>query len=204
VFNVADENGMKCNYRDLFAKPQIEKILNCAEEGVLGIVPGIIGLMQATETIKLITNIGTPLINQILFYNVLNLQSYTILLSKNKDYILPENEDAFKKTNYYFYCEANSNIQIIDAETLNNMLKENDTLFIDVREKNEIPEVDFPHKKIPFSAFENEMKNIDADKIVLFCASGKRSLKAAQMLAGISSKNKNIYSLKDGIISLTD
>lgn len=199
MFNVADENGMKCNYRDLFAAPPTEKILNCEEEGVLGILPGIIGLMQATETIKLISNIGSVLINQILFYNALNLQSYTIQLSKNNNYTLPQNEDALKQMNYDFYCEVNSNVHIIDAATFKIMLKENHSLFIDVREKDEMPEVRFPHKKIPFSKFENEVNNIQADKIVLFCASGKRSLKAAQMLADINTKNKNIYSLKNGI-----
>ena len=90
VFNVSDKKNIKCNYRDLFPQPPEEKILNCAEEGVLGVTTGIIGTMQANEAIKLCTGIGEPLINQLLIFNSLNNQSYIVEISENKTaYKLP-------------------------------------------------------------------------------------------------------------------
>ena len=69
VFNIKDEIQIRAiNYRDLFpTPPKDDEVLNCAEAGVLGVLPGIIGTMQANETIKLITGIGKPLINTIAY-----------------------------------------------------------------------------------------------------------------------------------------
>ena len=78
VFNFRQtENEEAVNYRDIFPDPPKEgEVLNCAEAGVLGALPGIIGTMMANETIKLITGIGEPLANQLLTYNALNNQVY--------------------------------------------------------------------------------------------------------------------------------
>jgi sulfur-carrier protein adenylyltransferase/sulfurtransferase len=203
ILNVSDEKNVKCNYRDLFAHPPTDEIPNCAEDGVLGVVTGIIGTMQANEAIKLITGIGEPLINRLMIYNSLNSETYIVKISENKDaYILPVNEEGFIKMNYDLLCETDQNVEIIDSEIFRQMLTENNTAFIDVREKDEKPDVDFFHKKIPFSQFENEFKNIDENRIVLFCQTGKRSLKAAQILLNDNEKTKKVYSLKDGILSL--
>jgi len=77
IFNYKKENLYEgVNYRDLFPYPPKDtEVLNCAEAGVLGILPGIIGTMQANETIKLITGIGKPLINRMLTFNALNNQT---------------------------------------------------------------------------------------------------------------------------------
>ncbi|WP_410528165.1 ThiF family adenylyltransferase, partial [Sphingobacterium sp. IITKGP-BTPF85] len=67
IFNVADDDGTVCHYRDLFPQvPSAEEAPNCSENGVLGVLPGIIGLMQATEVMKLITGIGEPLVNKLM------------------------------------------------------------------------------------------------------------------------------------------
>src|SRR6185437_2845423 len=205
ILNVADEQKIKCNYRDLFPQPPTEQILNCSEEGVLGTLTGIIGAMQANETIKLLTGIGVPLINQLLIYNSLNNQSYTIEITGNKKaYQMPLDEEEFIKMDYDWLCLPGKNIQVIDATEFRKMLLETDALFIDVREQDEKPVVSFNHEKIPFSQFENGMENINQNRIVLFCQTGKRSLQAAQMLLKDGAKDKNIYSLKDGILSLQD
>ena len=83
---------------------------------------------------------------------------------------------------YDWLCFSDENIKVIDAAEFQKMLIEKDALFIDVRENDEMPVVSFNHEKIPLSQFENEIKNINQNTIVLFCQTGKRSLQAAQML----------------------
>lgn len=203
ILNVRDKKSIKCNYRDMFPQPPLDEIPNCSEDGVLGVVTGIIGTMQATEAIKLISGVGVPLINRLMIYNSLNAETYTIGLSENKDaYSLPLNEDEFLEMNYDWLCETIQNVEIIDAVRFTQMLAENNVAFIDVRENHEKPPVDFHHTKIPLSQFKNEWKNIEENKIVLFCQTGKRSLKAAQILLNADGKTRKVYSLKNGILSL--
>ena len=105
VFNSSNES---CNYRDLFpTPPNNDEVANCAIAGVLGILPGVIGSMQATEVIKLITGIGVTLENQLLNYNALNQTIYTIRLTKNPAALeyMPSSLDAFLKTNYEVLCQ---------------------------------------------------------------------------------------------------
>ncbi len=84
VFKNGKEDDV--NYRDIFPDPPKEgEVLNCAEAGVLGVLPGIIGTMMANETIKLITGIGEPLVNQLFTYNALNNQVYQLSLSSRRE-----------------------------------------------------------------------------------------------------------------------
>jgi len=203
VFNVADKKNVKCNYRDLFPRAPDEKILNCAEEGVLGFTTGIIGTMQANEVIKLVTGIGEPLINQLLIYNSLNNKSYTLEISENRQaYQLPGNENEFRQTDYDWSCASGARIEEIDGARLRDLLYENETLFIDVREVEEMPEVDFKHERIPLSNFKNQIENIHSAKIVCFCQTGKRSVNAARMLVDHFGASKKIYNLRGGVLSL--
>ena len=82
VFNHVLENGNhSVNYRDLFPEPPASgEVLNCAEGGVLGVLPGMIGAMQATEVIKLITGLGKPLVNRLWNYNALLFSPLFLLL----------------------------------------------------------------------------------------------------------------------------
>jgi adenylyltransferase/sulfurtransferase len=205
VFNVADKKNVKCNYRDLFPQPPAEEILNCSEEGVLGVVTGIIGAMQANEAIKLLTGTGVPLINRLLIFNSLNNQSYTIEVTENKEaYRVPSTENEFKETNYDWVCSPDTRIKVITPKVFLEMLDEKEVLFVDVREPGEKPEVDFHHKKMPLSDFQNEIMNISENKIVLFCQTGKRSLDAAQMLLDQYGATKKVYSLNGGVLSLQE
>src|SRR5436190_18794782 len=93
-----NENDDDVSYRDIFPDPPKEgEVLNCAEAGVLGTLPGIIGTMMANETIKLITGIGEPLVNQLLTYNALNNQVYLLNLSARKETrsLIPKDEKAY-------------------------------------------------------------------------------------------------------------
>lgn len=206
IFNVKDEQGKTTNYRDIFPIPPTKgEIPNCAENGVLGVLPGIMGTMQAAETIKLITGIGTPLINKILNYNLLNQQFYEISVSPSPPgtYVLPLTEKDFLKLNTQTGTDQKLNqVLEIGIKELEALLKEPSLLIIDVREKDEMPQLDQTiYSKAPMSDFENFLKkDITAEHIVVLCQHGIRSLAAAEFLHEKYASAKHIYSLKGGII----
>jgi len=206
IFNVTDQNGVQTNYRDLFpVQPSKGEIPNCAENGVLGVLPGIIGTMMATEAIKLITGIGKPLVNKILNYNLLNQEVYTITISPSpaQSYILPTNNDEFLKMNYDTNVQRNlRQVLEIDIDEFENLQKENATLIVDVRETYEVPVLNLVgYKQVPMSVFKNFLDQvIEEENIVLLCQHGIRSLAAAEELHEKYGDKKHIYSLKGGII----
>lgn len=204
VFNAADSTGRKMSYRDLFpVPPQQDEVLNCAEAGVLGVLPGIIGTMQANEVIKLITGIGSPLISRLLIYNALSNQVYEMDLqaAQQKDSGIPGNEDDFLSMDYSWFCGISENDTAeIDPDTFDSLIQEREVTVIDVREQGELPDIDeFSYLNIPLSHIKNKIPYIENDKIVTFCQSGQRSLHAAQLLIAKYGSSKEIYSLKGGI-----
>lgn len=205
VFNVADENLAAANYRDLFPQPpKAGEVLNCAEAGVLGVLPGIIGTMQAAELIKLVTGIGTPLINKLLTYNVLNNEVYEISLTPSlagSDSI-PKNETDFLEMNYSSICNVKEKAIVeIDADQFEVLRKAPSTIIIDVREKGELPLVNnFAHRQIPMSIFKEAISGIEEHTIILFCQHGIRSLYAGEMLQDVFGTTKEVYSLKGGVV----
>ena len=191
------------NYRDLFPDPPKETdVLNCAEAGVIGTLPGLIGIMMASETIKLITGIGEPLINQLLIYNLLNNQFNQFSLSKGKQNhsTAPQNEAEFSAINYNWLC-ATPTPEEIDVQSFNDFINKEDILVIDVRDLYESPIVDeFPTIKIPLNQLANHATEINAGTVITFCQTGKRSIAAANILKNIFGDEKKIYSLKGGIL----
>jgi len=191
------------NYRDLFPKPPIDgEVLNCAEAGVLGVLPGIIGSMQASETIKLITGIGTPLVNTVLTYHSLTNQMYEIEIVANPStrFLLPVNEADFITMDYEWFCASPINKLEISIENFNRMANSADVEIIDVRELGESPiPTDINYFQIPLSQLNKNLAAIKKETIVVFCQSGKRSLQAAQILFDTFGETKIIYSLKGGI-----
>src|SRR5215204_3223319 len=138
VFKNKNENNV--NYRDIFPDPPKDgEVLNCAEAGVLGILPGIIGTMMANETIKLITGIGEALIDQLFTYNALNNQVYILNLSARKETrsLIPMDEKEFLKTDYEWLCASPAQETEINSETFNTMVKGHVDV-VDVREPHEI------------------------------------------------------------------
>ena len=192
------------NYRDIFPDPPKEgEVLNCAEAGVLGILPGIIGTMMASETIKLITGIGEPLVDQLLTYNALSNQLFVLHLSaqENTRSLIPKNESEFLKTDYIWLCAAPVSEAEIDVNTFNAMISKGNIDVIDVRELHEVPVVnEFDHIRIPLSQLAENSSMIRSGNVIAFCQSGKRSLQAAKVLSGIFGKDKKIFSLRGGII----
>ena len=194
VFNY--KNGP--SYRCLFPNPPNKSdIPNCSEVGVLGVLPGIIGCMQANEVLKIILDFKNVLSGQLYCYNSKTTQSFTVSIEK-KSSLASKNIDTLKAN-----FQNQNNNQICETEvaktTINEALKKENCLFIDVRELNELPKADqLPHINIPLSDLENEFSKIDTTKtIILFCQSGKRSAIAASTLQ--KHNITNCYSLENGI-----
>jgi molybdopterin/thiamine biosynthesis adenylyltransferase/rhodanese-related sulfurtransferase len=205
VFNVPiNEKEKTVNYRDLFPEPpNNDEVLNCSEAGVLGVLPGMIGVLQATEVIKLITGIGKPLTNRILTYNALNQEFFTMYLTQNpqaSNYI-PASVEAFENTDYELLCNYSpTNVPEIETEQWLE-IREN-TILVDVRELTEKPRLDFhPHLSIPLASLNSNLDNLLNKEVVFVCQSGKRSLKAALLYLSVMPNTK-VYSLKGGVNEL--
>lgn len=188
VFNLSHKDtNIKANYRDLFPQsPAPGSTPSCSEAGVLGVVPGIIGVMQAAECIKIITGIGEPLCNTILSYNCLSNRFYDFSVSpdENGHPAIPKTEDEFLNFNYDWFCGTGRSGNEISSREFDVLRSEENITIIDVREKDELPLVnEFIHTRIPLRIFEESLPNLPFNgKIIIFCQSGKRSLKAVEML----------------------
>ena len=205
VFNFENaETKIKTNYRDLFPKPpDAASSLSCNDAGVLGVLPGIIGTMQATEAIKIITGIGKPLCNKIISYNALENSFYEFNISPNAKTteLIPKNVAAFKSYNYEWFCNAFYDSEI-NSEEFDAIRLSTSISIIDVREKEELPVIDeFPVTNIPLSIFkEADSTYFTENTVVLLCQSGKRSLTALKIMKEKFPKLK-LYSLKGGILA---
>ena len=205
VFNQKQENNEKSvNYRDLFPVPINEnEVMNCEVAGVLGVLTGIIGSMQANEAIKLITGIGQPLINRLLTYNALTNEVYKLSLSSSPETasFIPKDKAAFIDFDYDLACSSNNTFEI-DLNDFNTFLQNPNNTIIDVREPGEKPLITaFSHVHIPLGQLNEKADLFNGNVLITFCQSGARSMQAAKKLSDIFGSSKKIYSLKDGIIN---
>ncbi|MBD0279535.1 MAG: HesA/MoeB/ThiF family protein [Flavisolibacter sp.] len=203
VFNGVGSSGEKSvNYRDLFpVPPQEDEVPNCAEAGVLGVLPGIIGSLQAGEVIKLITGIGQPLINCLQTFNLLTNEWYTSELTKSAETaaFLPKDRAAFLNMDYEWSC-AVEDFSEINAADFNRLLDKNGVTVIDVRERGEQPLInEFEHLQLPLAQLNEGLSLLKGDIIIAVCQSGKRSKQAARLLCN-TFPSKKIYSLQGGIV----
>jgi molybdopterin/thiamine biosynthesis adenylyltransferase/rhodanese-related sulfurtransferase len=204
IFNAGRNDEVPVNYRDLFPVPPKDgEIPNCSEEGVLGVLPGIIGTMQANEAIKLITGIGEPLINRLYTFNALTNQTYELILvpGDRSKQGLPANEDEFKSMDYPAACDViDDEIKLTPGE-LAKMIDDKQVIIIDVREEGELPALSVTHKKLPLSTLGTEMLNYKGHTWVFVCQTGKRSLQAVNFFSHKVGLNKKLYSLDGGILA---
>ena len=186
VFNFVNAaTQIKTNYRDLFPNPpDLSSSISCNDVGVLGVIPGIIGTMQATEALKIITGVGKPLTNTIISYNALDNSFYDFEIVANSTLDFPKTKAAFLIYNYDWFCNSNFEIEKISIEEFEALRDQEKITIIDVREIGELPVVDeFPFIAIPLSELENSIFQIDTEnKVVVFCKSGQRSQKAIKIL----------------------
>jgi molybdopterin/thiamine biosynthesis adenylyltransferase/rhodanese-related sulfurtransferase len=203
VFNVPDLNNNLSNYRDLFPDPPgDDEIPNCAQAGVIGVLPGIVGTMQAAEVIKFVTGLGTSLAGRLLTFNILDNQFYEVAYSPSQsESRAPSTKEEFETMHYQEVCGMDDRLIVeIDWKKLKELLSVASTLLVDVRETNELPRLDgFSHEVIPMSRFYSEIDNIDAENVILVCQHGIRSVYAAELLQEEKPEIKRLYSLKGGI-----
>jgi len=201
VFNYPiSENTRSVTYRDYFPEPPKNgEVLNCSEAGVLGVLPGIIGTMQATEVIKILTGIGNPLINRILTYNALSHESYIMELeSKSILNGAPRSVEDFLNTNYDQMCGI-SYFDINEIDVHDWDVQQNNFLLVDIREVHELPKLNaLAHLAIPLSELHNRLNELANANLVFVCQSGRRSLQAAMMIKN-ELQSSTAYSLKGGV-----
>lgn len=162
-------------YRCLFAEPPLEgEMLSCSEAGVLGILPGVIGNLQATEAIKLITGIGEPLSGKLLSINLLN---YDISVFEFE--AIPDNKLIRELGNYEISCRN----ETMNYESLISLQKKQKVQLIDVREKDEFETKNLNGINIPLREISTRINELNPGLItVVHCKSGIRSQKAINII----------------------
>ncbi|WP_156308912.1 HesA/MoeB/ThiF family protein [Sphingobacterium endophyticum] len=201
IFNFLNQEGFTTNYRNLFPEPpKPGEVPDCNDAGVLGVLPGIIGTLQATEVIKLITGIGEPLINKLMTINVLDYQTAIFEIPKDVNLNFPQNIQEFEKMNYELHCGIEHNdIKNISPSEFNKIAKLPDTVIIDVRDKSEYPKLEIPYLPIPLSELKANINQINNRNIIVVCQSGKRSIVGGHLLYQLLGKEHKISHLEGGI-----
>ena len=181
-------------YRCLYPEPPPPGLVpSCAEGGVLGILPGLLGVMQATETIKLILGAGDPLIGRLLLVDALSMRFRELKLRKNPDCVLCGAKPSVTKlVDYEAFCGiepeaavSGNGVPEISVEDFKAMRDRRDPfVLVDVREPHEFAISSFPESvRIPLGTLPEHLNRLSsADDIVVHCKSGGRSAKAVQLL----------------------
>jgi sulfur-carrier protein adenylyltransferase/sulfurtransferase len=201
VFNYQNGPTYRCLYPET---PKSNSITNCSESGVIGVLPGIMGAMQANEVIKIILGLGSPLSGSILVYNSLTGKSSNFKLRKSEHIIYQTNKESNQlvSNDYNQSCSSEKiSIEEVDSIEFELLLQENIQL-IDVREFNEEPQTpEIRARNIPLGTIEQHLSDIDPEKTtVIFCRSGKRSRAAIEILQEKYGYN-NLINLKGGVLS---
>ena len=199
-------------YRCLFPEPPPPGLVpSCAEGGVLGVLPGTIGTIQATEALKVLLGIGDPLIGKLLLYNALDMSFDFVKLKKNpKCRVCGENADITEPIDYEEFCGVPGHDQDegsagagldITAPDLSTRLKQNHLKLLDVREPHELQISSIPGAvNIPLGTLAARLSELDsAEDMVVFCKTGVRSSRALELLASRagrwSTRNKHWHPL---------
>lgn len=211
VFNYRDKNGeLGPNYRDLYpAPPPPGLVPSCAEGGVLGVLPGIIGSLQALEVIKVITGIGETLSGRFFIFDALNFETRTFKIKRNPANPLNgENPTIKELIDYEQFCgmkAVEKPIKEITAKELYELrVRGEDIQVIDVREPHEYEIANLGGKLIPLATVSANADKIDRNKkVIVHCKMGGRSAKAIRELEEKFGFT-NLYNLKGGILGWID
>src|SRR5579872_1985148 len=203
-------------YRCLYPEPPPPGLVpSCAEGGVLGILPGTIGLIQATETVKLILGSGEPLVGRLLLYDALGMRFRELKLRKNPECpICGDHRTITKLIDYNQFCGVPAHAPEpapglaageIDVTEVKAKIDRGDPfVLLDVREPHEYQIARIPFSRlIPLGDLPKRVSELhSADEIVAHCKSGMRSAKAVEFLkqAGF----KKVKNMKGGILAWSD
>ena len=203
-------------YRCLYPEPPPPGLVpSCAEGGVLGILPGLVGVIQATETIKLILGIGEPLIGRLLLVDALKMRFRELKLRKNPECpVCGTHPTVTQLIDYQQFCglESESDVQRavkngipqLSVKELKRRMDAGESLFIlDVREPFEYQIANIGGKLIPQNDVPQRIGEIDRDReIIVHCKAGGRSQRIAEFLK--QSGFPNVANLAGGILAWSD
>jgi sulfur-carrier protein adenylyltransferase/sulfurtransferase len=204
VFNLLNENGERGpNYRDIFPTPPPPGMVpSCAEGGVLGVLPGIIGSLQALEVLKLILKEGAPLSGELFVMDTLTFTVRKLKIRKDSSNPLSgEKPTQTELIDYEEFCGLKSEDQSVPEITIEafRALEPASYQLIDVREPYEYEAGNMNGVLIPLGQLAEQINRIDTSRtVVIHCKSGARSAKAVKELAKLKP-NARIYNLKGGI-----
>jgi len=196
-------------YRCLYPEPPPPDLVpSCAEAGVLGVLPGLVGMIQATETIKLLLGTGDPLIGRLLLYDALAMRFRELKLQKNPECVLCSPKATQKGLiDYPAFCgvappgsTTTTSLPEITPEELRDELAGADPpLLVDVREPNEWEIVHLPNAHlIPRAQLPDRLNELTAARrLVVYCRTGGRSSQATQLLLDLGFSN--VRNLTGGI-----
>ena len=205
-------------YRCLFPEPPPPGVVpNCAEGGVLGVLPGLVGTIQATEAIKLILGLGEPLIGRLLLVDALGAQFRTVKVRKNAECPACGTREIKELIDYEQFCGLKPELRTEDRRPktedampeitpteLAERLRTGDVELIDVREQHEWDIARIPGARlIPLGSFPAAIPSLDRTRdIVVQCRSGVRSANAVRQLqaAGFT----RVRNLAGGILRWSD
>jgi adenylyltransferase/sulfurtransferase len=196
-------------YRCLYPEPPPPGLVpSCAEGGVLGILPGAIGTIQATETVKLILGIGEPLIGRLLLYDALGMSFREMKLRKDPNCpVCGANPTVTELIDYQEFCgipqqdaqvQADQVPEITVGELKGRMGNGNKVSVLDVREPHEYEVANIGARLIPLGELPERLVELDRDEtLAVHCKTGGRSARAVKLLqeAGF----QNVYNVKGGI-----
>jgi len=211
VFGMPDGPCYRCFFQE---PPPTGEVPSCAEAGVVGTIPGIVGLLQANEAIKLICQIGEPLKGRLLIFDALTTQFRNIIIKKDPECAICSSKRTIHElTEYEPICQTQQSssrmifgrkpeVEEISVQGLKKVMDKHPSgmCLIDVREQKEWDIAKLPGALLkPFSTFEKNYADIPKDKTVYFhCKAGGRSTKAIQFLKSKGFSNQ-LVNIKGGI-----
>jgi sulfur-carrier protein adenylyltransferase/sulfurtransferase len=189
-------------YRCLYAEPPPPGLVpSCAEGGVLGILPGLLGVIQATETIKLILGVGDPLVGRLLLVDALGMRFRELNLRKDPECaVCGERPTVTALVDYEGFCGMPAEVPALTVEELKAKLdRGDDFVLVDVREPHEVAICSIPGSlPIPLGKLPESLSRLStADEIVVHCKMGGRSAKAVKLL--LDSGFRKVRNLTGGI-----
>jgi sulfur-carrier protein adenylyltransferase/sulfurtransferase len=201
-------------YRCLYPEPPPPGMVpSCAEGGVLGILPGLIGVVQATEAVKLILGVGETLKSRLLLYDALSMRFRELKLRRDRECpVCGDHPTVTKLIDYQQFCgiappqvEAASAEGVIDAVQVKQKLdRGEDFTLIDVREPHEYQIARIPGARlIPLGELPKHLQELNPEaEIVAHCKSGARSQKAVDLLK--QNGFRNVRNMTGGILAWSD
>lgn len=197
------------NYRDLFPTPPPPGLVpSCAEGGVLGVLPGIIGSIQASEAIKVVAGIGEPLSGKLFLFDALDFTTRKLNIRKDPENpISGDNRTITKLIDYDEFCglKIENDMQTITVEELKELKdKGEEFTLIDVREEHEYEDANLDGILIPLGSILDHLDQIPKEgNVIMQCRSGGRSGNAIKLLEQREGYT-NLKNLEGGILAWKD